>query len=241
LEVFVIDLNEYTPVVFDIETAGIWKEFKDMPEERQFAWERINHGQENHVKAYDEKIALYPEFSKIVCISAVTGDPSDSVVSFIGNQKSDDMIDCESQLLIEFREYLKEIFTNKKDNPILTGHNIGNFDVPFIVARMMISEIPIPGPFKQIVEAKPWERKLFDTKDSWQFGGRKNIPFSLESACLSLGISSPKNSGVEGAQVHSAFHDGRIEEIAHYCELDVKATLALAQRISESWYANERK
>ena len=223
-----IDLADYTPAVFDIETAGIYPELKDAPQEMASAWIRLNNRDAvPPAEAWGAKVALSPEFSRIVCISTVAGLPEKEVVSFHGEEKD---------LIRGFVEHFRKLFTRHDHPMILTGHNIGNFDIPFLTARMMVNEVPVPGFFRQVVEAKPWERKLFDTKDAWQFGGRKSIPFSLESACVALGIESPKNSGVEGAEVHAAFHAGRIDEIAKYCELDVLATLALAEKISEGWF-----
>ena len=53
---------------------------------------------------------------------------------------------------------------------------------------------------------------------------------TLEFFCEIFGVQSPKN-GVNGSKVGDYFKQGRLDEIAHYCLADCKATGELYQRL----------
>jgi hypothetical protein len=53
---------------------------------------------------------------------------------------------------------------------------------------------------------------------------------TLEFFCEIFGVTSPKN-GINGSKVGEYFKQGRLDEIAHYCLADCKATGELYQRL----------
>src|SRR2546423_835451 len=53
---------------------------------------------------------------------------------------------------------------------------------------------------------------------------------TLEFFCEIFGVNSPKN-GINGSKVGDYFKQGRLDEIAHYCLADCKATGELYQRL----------
>src|SRR5437016_1978881 len=53
---------------------------------------------------------------------------------------------------------------------------------------------------------------------------------TLEFFCEIFGVNSPKN-GINGSKVGDYFKQGRLDEIAHYCLADCKATGELFQRL----------
>ena len=55
---------------------------------------------------------------------------------------------------------------------------------------------------------------------------------SLDFFCELFGIPTPKGA-LAGDQVAAAYHDGRLDEIAAYCERDVVATAELYNRIKD--------
>ncbi len=53
---------------------------------------------------------------------------------------------------------------------------------------------------------------------------------TLEFFCEIFGVNSPKN-GINGSKVGDYFRQGRLDEIAHYCLADCRATGELYQRL----------
>jgi hypothetical protein len=114
----------------------------------------------------------------------------------------------------------------------LCGHNLKNFDIPMMTKRMVIHGILPPKIFPSY-DTKPWDVKVIDTKDIWQFGSFAALS-SLELACVSLGISSSKNTGVSGDQVHNVYWNEKgIDRIVTYCEEDVKVLIELIQKLKD--------
>ena len=108
----------------------------------------------------------------------------------------------------------------------LCGHNIKEFDVPYICRRLLIHQMPAPKMF-DIAGKKPWETKhLLDTLELWKFGDNKNYT-SIKLLTAVFDIPSPKDD-IDGSQVGRVFYEeGDVERIARYCEKDVVAVMQL--------------
>ena len=55
--------------------------------------------------------------------------------------------------------------------------------------------------------------------------------YGLEDLCDLLSVPTPK-SDMDGSQVAGAVEDGRIDEVAAYCERDAVATFRCLQKVS---------
>lgn len=56
-------------------------------------------------------------------------------------------------------------------NPLYCGHNIVNYDIPFLIKRALSNNIKVPELFKKSLSLKPWEANILDTVDLWKFNG----------------------------------------------------------------------
>jgi len=221
-------------LVLDIETASISPTYSDLSDSMQSFWDkkssRINtssisvedYSSEEH---YDDKAAIYAEFGRVVCISVGIFEVEDEIKSFrIKSFYGDD----EKQILNSFSTLLNDHFYDKYHHT-LAGHNLKEFDIPFLCRRMVINEIDLPN-LMNIHGAKPWQvPHLLDTLELWKFGDYKNYT-SLDLLCEVLGIPSPKNQ-MDGSMVSAAYWNGQIEDIKTYCEKDVLATARIILRL----------
>ena len=137
----------------------------------------------------------------------------------------------------------KEILTNcsnllnrvDKLGYLICGHNVKNFDLPYIGKRMVINGITVPDIVPNY-KIKPWESRVLDTKEVWNFNSHRGLS-SLELVCASLGIPNPKDNEVTGANLHSFYYNDtstkeeKIEKIKKYCEEDVKSLINFVQKI----------
>ena len=174
-------------------------------------------------QTYKAKAQLEPEFGKIVCVTfgSFKDESEDArIMSFSGSE-------------LDILEKVKKILQNAMVmNFLLCGHNIKNFDIPWIGKRMLYNGINPPDIIK-VGNKKPWELSFVDTAELLSFGSwvqQKSL--SLDLLCHSLGIKSPKG-GMDGSMVSESFHNGRIEEIVSYCERDVEALGSILQRIAD--------
>lgn len=112
---------------------------------------------------------------------------------------------------------------------VLCGHNIKEFDLPYICRRAMIHSLALPS-LLEIRGKKPWEVSHIDTMELWSFGDRKNFT-SLALLCEILGIDTPKDD-IDGSQVSSVYRqDHDLDRIVHYCTKDVIATSKVYERL----------
>ncbi len=172
---------------------------------------------------YKSRAAIYAEFGKIVCISVgiVVRDGEQNLSVRLKSFSHQD----EAQLLKDFCGLLNQ-FYNNPNRHFLCGHNIKEFDIPYICRRLVIHQIELPT-LLQLYGKKPWETKyLLDTMELWKFGDIKAYT-SLKLLAAVLGFPSPKDD-IDGSEVGRVFWEEQdIDRIALYCEKDVLATVQL--------------
>ena len=129
----------------------------------------------------------------------------------------------EHEILSQLQEILDKHYPDNTLHSIC-GHNIREFDLPFLCRRMLVNSIDIPF-ILDIQNSKPWEREhIIDTMQNWKFGDIKNYT-SLDLLCYTFGIQSSK-SEMSGADVHNVYYQEKdLKKIAKYCEEDVFATM----------------
>jgi 3'-5' exonuclease len=221
---------------FDIETVPSSPNYSDLDETWQYLWTHKAKGilrktdeemsEDDAANVYD-RAGIYAEFGQIVCISVgifardkATGELSVRLKSYASKD--------EAELLRGFSEMLNKHFPYPEKH-YLCGHNIKEFDVPFICRRMVIHQMPFPA-LLNVTGKKPWETKhLLDTMELWKFGDNK-AHTSLKLLAATLGFPSPKDD-IDGSQVRGVFYDeGDVDRIARYCEKDVVAVMQLMLR-----------
>ena len=215
-------------LLIDIETVSECPTFNEMNEDWKHLWEEKVQRQlpENVTAAefYPQRAAVMAEFSKVVCISVgyfkKNGkDVHLRVKSFYG--------DDEKILLQDFIAALQKMETNNnKWN--FTGHNIKEFDIPFICRRLLIKGLHIP-PFLDFQNMKPWETNMIDTFQYWRFGDYKHYT-SLKLLAAALNVPSPKDD-IDGSMVGDVYWEEKnLERIVTYCQKDVVTTANIVLR-----------
>jgi DNA polymerase elongation subunit (family B) len=217
----------------DIECVSGAPEFAEMPETMQALWagkarsilrKTTEDPDEEEIAAtYQDRAAIFAEFGKIVCISVgiVVRDGEGRLQLRLKSFASD----SEETLLKDFNQLVEQYYPDPTRH-FFCGHNVKEFDIPYLCRRMMVHQIPFPRPF-QLQGKKPWETThLLDTMELWKFGDRKNFT-SLKLLAGVLGFPSPKDD-IDGSQVGRVYWEEKdLDRIALYCEKDVLATVQL--------------
>lgn len=204
---------------FDIETVSISSTFNELSANMQSLWERkhLHASQEGQTleEFFENRAAIFAEFGKIICISCgfFVGDEF-RIKSFYG--------DDESSILQDFGQLLCDT------NYILCGHNIKEFDVPYLCRRMLVHGIALPNVLN-IAGKKPWEVQFVDTMQLWKFGDFKHYT-ALNLLAEIFNIPTPKDD-IDGSQVGEVYWKNKdLERIKLYCEKDVVSVARLIQR-----------
>ncbi len=226
-------MEHLEPILFiDIETATLTNEFSELPEGLQAQWVRKSNvllarsGEEKEpADFYKDKAGIFAEFGKVVCIGLGCYMKEDGQWKFMLKSLTDN---DEKKLLDTFLQALAK-FTALNKQVRFCGHNIREFDIPFLCRRMIIHGMDLPKPF-QLHGMKPWENPHIDTLELWRFGDYKHYT-TLALLAESLGIPSPKDD-IDGSMVSSVYwRENDLERIGKYCLKDVLTTAKIFLRL----------
>ncbi|MCB9046733.1 MAG: 3'-5' exonuclease [Chitinophagales bacterium] len=206
----------------DIETVPLVKEYSSLSERMQTEWEKkarfMKRDAGDNVgydELFTEKSGVFAEFAKVVCIGF--GSLYHGEGKWHMRLKSLAM-DDEKKLLEEFSDLVSR-FVAYNSQMAFCGHNIKEFDIPFLCRRMLVNGLSLP-PVMNLSGKKPWENPHIDTMEMWKFGDFKNYT-SLSLLAEILGIPSPKED-IDGSMVGSVYYnDNDLPRIARYCLRDV--------------------
>ena len=205
-------------IIIDIETVSEKPVFSELEDYWQQLWQgKVEKQLPADVTAsdfYEQRAGVMAEFSKIVCISMgyFMKEPQlrMRIKSFYGHD--------EKIILTNFLETMLKI-EGRNNKWCFAGHNIKEFDIPFICRRLLINRIPIPR-FLDFQNMKPWETNLVDTFQYWRFGDYKNFT-SLKLLAAALDVPSPKDD-IDGSMVGKVYwQENDLERIKIYCQKDV--------------------
>ncbi len=232
-------INLTNVLVLDIETVPGVPDFQQLPVNWQILWQdKISKNVPENIlpaESYSERAGILAEFGKIICISTgffyndIKGDLCFKLKSFSG--------DNEIEVLLAFADLLNT-FRDKRGNFMVAGHNIKEFDIPYICRRMLIGNIPLPE-FLQLSGKKPWETGLIDTMELWKFGDFKNY-VSLNLLASALGIATPKDD-IDGSKVRAVYYEEKdLPRIVTYCQKDVVTVANVMLRFRNQPYLEEK-
>ncbi|MBN9349460.1 MAG: ribonuclease H-like domain-containing protein [Chitinophagaceae bacterium] len=218
-------------IFLDIETVPGNPDFQSLPDVWQELWNkkvaRLVPEGITPEDFYSQQSALYAEFGRVVCIC-------------IGYYRSDGTerklrvkalaYDDEAKILKQFNEMITQ-FENHHKNWIFAGHNIREFDLPYLSRRMLINGLDIPQSMS-FQKLKPWDIPVFDTMHFWRFVGDYRNYTSLDLLATALGIPSPKED-INGSQVAEVFYkEKNLKRIAAYCSRDVVCVANIVRKLN---------
>jgi len=216
-------------LVLDIETVPSTPHFQDLPDVWKELWvgkiSKTVPENSDPAETWQEKAGIMAEFGRIICITTgfFTVDEQKELVfrmkSFSG--------DVESVILGEFCATVGK-FSALRPNFQYTGHNVREFDMPWICRRILANRMTLPG-LLDFSGKKPWEVNVVDTLQMWKFGDGKHYT-SLHLLTELLGVPTPK-SDIDGSMVADVYYkDKDLPRIVTYCQQDVLAVANLLLR-----------
>lgn len=160
-------------------------------------------------ETYMRHTSFQGEFGRILCIGYAVDD--EEVKCLSGDEK----------------DILTDFWHLAKNADLFIGHNIMEFDLRFIYKRSIIFGVK---PSRDLSFARYRNNPIFDTMKEWEKWASQGS--SLHRLSIALGISSPKEEGIDGSQVYDFYLAGKTNEIIEYCKRDVTATREIYKRIN---------
>jgi 3'-5' exonuclease len=154
-------------------------------------------------------------FHSIVCIGALVAHRESGcwIIDALGAPHIGER--TEKQLICAFVDKVAEL------SPQLVTFNGNSFDLPVLRYRAMINQVSAPG-----LAARPYFHRytedaldLCDALSS--FGSQSKA--TLHEISRMMGFRG-KPASIDGGEVHRYFREGKIKEIADYCETDIVNT-----------------
>ncbi len=216
-------------LIIDIETVPQYPSYGDMgAKDQQLFTEKEQYKLQEHTPEewYERKGGILAEFGKIIVIGLgllIEGEEGRKL--HIASLASDQ----EKELLEEFLHVMEK---KEMKHFILCGHNVREFDIPYLCRRLLVHSLPIPTSMNW-QSKKPWEVKnaCIDTMELWKFGDYKHFT-SLNLLCHCLQIPSSKED-MSGGEVKAFFYEKNdLDSIKKYCERDVVATAQVYLRLT---------
>jgi len=217
----------------DIETVPCERDFSMLRDGLQEHWKKkarflkaSNEESTDPELLFSERAGVFSEFAKVVCIGIGCLIEKDGEWKLLLKALTND---DEKVLLNQFCDALTK-FTIRFPDLKFCGHNIREFDIPFIGRRMIINGMSLPE-CMQWQGKKPWEINAIDTLELWKFGDFKNYT-SLALLAEVLGIPSPKDD-MDGSMVSTVYwKEQNLDRIARYCLQDVDVTAKVYLRLA---------
>lgn len=232
-DLFPISSNKM--VYMDIETCSRSKdvdslpqEFKDFFHEREDWWKK-RFNQESKEMTMDE---IYFQGAPLVA------EYSDMLVVSLGWLSADGTIitksyDCRDiNKIREVRDLLDEF---EKNGYWVCGHHLAHFDIPLFGKKCLEHGIR-PPKFCPVFGQKPWELKIIDTKQYYQFGNTFALG-GIDVISVVTGIETSKDGEVKGSNLNEYWwnnpkpQEEKFNKIAEYCERDVEWLVKFVQYI----------
>ena len=157
-------------------------------------------------------------YHSIVCIGALIARKEDDhwVVDALGAPHVGER--SERDLIAAFVDRIAAL------NPQLITFNGSSFDLPVLRYRAMVHKVPAIG-----LSARPYFHRytddaidLCDVLSSFAPGAKAK----LHEICRVMGLPGKPND-IDGSEVEKYYREGRVREIAEYCESDVVNTYRL--------------
>ena len=154
-------------------------------------------------------------YHSIICIGALIAHQQDDhwVVDALGAPHVGDR--SERELIAAFVDRIAELM------PQLVTFNGSSFDLPVLRYRAMTHSIAALG-----LSARPYFNRYTGTQSTCVTFSPRLCPqakVTLHELSKVMGLSG-KPIGVDGGEVEKYFREGRIQDIADYCETDVVNT-----------------
>ena len=199
---------------FDIETLPAGKEQEPVIKQMYAQYRGQRFG--GAIKNYDEFLrstSFDGAFGRILCIGyAIDGEPAQVLKN--DNEKT----------------ILKEFWGLVEKADLFIGHNVFDFDFPFIYQRSIVHQVK---PSRLIPMRRYTNDVVFDTYHEWTMWSRAHSKGSLDRLAKAFGLPSSKD-GIDGSQVYDFYRAGKSEEIFKYCMRDVELTRQVYKRLTFS-------
>lgn len=192
--------------------------------------QKNSHEQADVSECTDEQfrsLALHAEYGRVLAIGIIMEQDGKVIHSgLLGRERSSGLFHLdEERTLRAFWRLLRDFNTGCD---LIIGHNIMDFDLPFIYKRSRINQV---RPSILFSFARYKSAPIFDTMREWMHWNPYAAQISLGHLADILKVGITKMDGMDGSRVYDEFLADNHKLIAQYCLQDVKVVQAIYYRM----------
>ena len=175
------------------------------------------------------KLGLHAEYGRVLAIGVVV--EQNGVITRQGvfgfDQTTGNFHSDEAKTLRGFWALLKQL--NFGGDDLIIGHNLMEFDLPFIIKRSRILDVSLTVNFNF---AKYRSKPIFDTMREWSLWSFGDPFLKLDELAEILNLDMQKTEGIDGSTIYENYLAGNHPLIAEYCLQDVLMTRAIFRKLT---------
>lgn len=176
--------------------------------------EKVEGARVAHFSSIQKGAALHAEYSSVLALGW-TSDKTQEIL-----HASDH---TEPQMLSLFWDAAMKAY---RDGYILAGHNIKNFDLPYMVRRSFKHGICVPEVLLP-ERSRFWPKFFFDTLEEWSMGDNQRR-IGLNKLAKHLGLEGKSGTGKGFGKLFKEDQDAALA----YLEQDLSVTLKVAEKLA---------
>ncbi len=172
-------------------------------------------------------LALHAEYGRVLSIGLIVEHDWQVVhCGLLGRERSSGRFHLdEARTLRAFWKLLKG-FNVGCD--LIIGHNVMDFDLPFLYKRSCINRV---HPSILFSFARYKSAPIYDTMREWAHWNPQAPHISLVHLAEILNVGMTKTEGMDGSRVYDEFMAGNHDLVAEYCLQDVRMTRSIYYRM----------
>jgi len=172
-------------------------------------------------------LALHAEYGRVLTIGVIVEQDWQVVhCGLLGRERPSGRLHLdECRTLRAFWKLLQD-FNVGRD--LIIGHNVMDFDLPFLYKRSRINRI---HPSVLLSFARYKSAPIYDTMREWAHWNPQAAHISLVELADVLKVGMTKTDGIDGGSVYDEFLAGNHDQVAEYCLQDVRMTRAIYYRM----------
>jgi hypothetical protein len=172
-------------------------------------------------------LALHAEYGRVLAIGVIVEQDWQVVhCGLLGRERPSGRLHLDEHRTL--RAFWKLLQDFKVGRDLVVGHNVMDFDLPFLYKRSRINRI---HPSILLSFARYRSAPIYDTMREWAHWNPQAPLIALEQLAEILGIGLRKAEGMDGDQVYDEFLAGSHDRVAAYCLRDVEIARAIYYRM----------
>lgn len=179
--------------------------------------EKITQRRQSHEANWNDAAALRPETGRILAIGVLPDKQDDAIIFHVREGSEADTIH-------NFWYYLES--SQRMNGKPFGGWSIMHFDLPFLIIRSFILEVPVPPLLRQ---GRYFNAVRFiDLQDEWLMGRpRSEVPHSLDYVARALGCGQKIGEGKNFGNLYATDEIGALA----YLRNDLLITRGVADKL----------